>query len=263
MGVAAATFLVLGASIVERRRAEESLRHAHETVMEANQAKAEFLAVMSHELRTPLNAIAGYAELMSMETPDRITDTQRAYLTRIRSNQEHLLAMIEDVLSFAKVEAGRLSITMETVPLCAILDALEVVIAPDLQRKELSLVRDACDPSLAVRADPERLRQILINLLSNAVKFTGRGGIVGVGAVRDGEMILVRISDTGIGIPADQLERVFEPFYQVDRGMKRGYPGIGLGLAIARDFARAMGGDLRLESQPGKGSAAIVELRAS
>jgi signal transduction histidine kinase len=263
MAVTAATFLVLGASISERHEAEERLRRAHQTVTEANRAKSEFLAVMSHELRTPLNAISGYVDLMSMESPDPVTETQRTYLSRIQNNQRHLLAMIEDVLSFARVEAGRVSLSIQTVPVCEMLDSLESLVEPELQRKELSFTRDPCDPSLAVRADPEKLRQILLNLLANAIKFTPAGGRVGVGATRDRGRIRMRISDSGIGIASDQLERVFEPFFQVDRGMTRSYSGIGLGLAIARDFARAMGGTVRLESQPGQGTIAWLELPAA
>jgi len=260
MGVAAATFLVLGASIAERGRSEKRLRLAHETVTEANRAKSEFLAVMSHELRTPLNAISGYVELMSLETDAPGTETQRTYLSRIRSNQQHLLLLIEDVLSFAKVEAGQLTLSMQTVLMCDMLESLETVIEPELRRKELTFTRDACDPALSVRADLGKLRQILLNLLANAMKFTGAGGGVSVGAAREGNRIRIWVRDTGIGIPPDQLERVFEPFFQVDRGMTRTYPGIGLGLSIARDFARAMGGELRLESETGKGSTASLEL---
>jgi signal transduction histidine kinase len=230
---------------------------------EANRAKSEFLAVMSHELRTPLNAISGYVELMSIGTPNTLTETQRTYLSRIHSNQRHLLSMIEDVLSFAKVEAGRLSLSMQTVQVREMLGALESVIQPELHRKEIAFTCDDCDPSLAVQADPERLRQILLNLLANAVKFTGPGGRIAAGVGREGDRISIWISDTGIGIPTEQIERVFEPFFQVDRGTTRNYPGIGLGLAIARDFARAMGGELRLESQPGKGTTASLELPAA
>jgi signal transduction histidine kinase len=263
MGVAAATFLVLGASIAERGRAEKRLRLAHETVTEANRAKSEFLAVMSHELRTPLNAISGYVELMSLETEAPSMETQRTYLSRIRSNQQHLLSLIEDVLSFAKVEAGRLTLSMQTVPVREMLDALESLVDPELRQKNLLFTRDPCDPALAVRADPGKLRQILLNLLANAVKFTGAGGRIGVGAAREGNKVRIWVSDTGIGIPPDQLERVFEPFFQVDRGMTRIYPGVGLGLSIARDFARAMGGELRLESESGKGTIASLELPAA
>ena len=260
MSVAAATFLMLAAAIAERRRAEEGLRRAHEVVTEANRTKAEFLAVMSHELRTPLNAIAGYVELILMETKGRVTEAQRAYLSRIQSNQQHLLAMIEDVLSFAKVEAGRLSMSKQTVAVCEMLDAVTALIEPELRRKELVFTRDGCDPSFAVSADPERLRQILLNLLANAAKFTAAGGHITVGAVRERDCIHMWVRDTGIGIPSDQLDRVFEPFFQVHRGTTRTYPGIGLGLAIARDFAGAMGGELRLESELGKGTTATLEL---
>jgi signal transduction histidine kinase len=260
MAVTAATFLVLGASIAERRRALETLRQAHEQVAEANRAKSEFLAVMSHELRTPLNAIAGYVELMSMEVADPVTPTQRNYLARIQNNERHLASMIEDVLSFAKVEAGRLSLTMQTVRVCEMLGSLEPLIDPELRQKELSFTCDPGDPSLIVRADPEKLRQILVNLLANAMKFTAAGGRIGVGAARVEDRIRMWVSDTGIGIPRDHLERVFEPFFQVEHGMARSHTGMGLGLAIARDFARAMGGDLRLESEPGKGTTASLEL---
>jgi signal transduction histidine kinase len=263
MGIAASTFLVLGASIAERRRAEDALRDAHQTVIEANRAKAEFLAVMSHELRTPLNAISGYVDLISMEMQGPISEAQRTYLSRIQSNQQHLLAMIEDVLSFAKVETGRLSFSVQPVPVCEMLAALESAVEPDLRRKGLSFTRESCDPALLVRADPERLRQILLNVLGNAVKFTGEGGHVTAGAVRERDTVRIWVTDTGIGIPANQLGRVFEPFFQVDTGMTRSYQGIGLGLAIGRDFARAMGGELRLESELGRGSTAWLELPAA
>ena len=260
MGVAAMTFLVLGASIAERRQAEDGLRRAHETVTEANRAKAEFLAVMSHELRTPLNAISGFVDLIAIEMQGKLTEKQRTYFSRIRSNQRHLLSMIEDVLSFAKVEAGRLSLTIQVVNVCDMLEALEALVEPDLRRKKISFTRGPCDPALAVRADAGRLRQILVNLLANAVKFTGDGGHISLGVALERESVHIWIRDSGIGIPPDQLERVFEPFFQVERGMTRNYSGIGLGLAIARDFARAMGGELRLSSQPGQGTTASLAL---
>jgi signal transduction histidine kinase len=262
MGVVAATFLLLGASIAERHRAEENLRRAHETVVEANRAKAEFLAVMSHELRTPLNAISGYVELISMEMQTTLTDAQRNYLARIGRNQQHLLSMIEDVLSFAKVEAGHLVLTPQSVRVCPTLAALEGHIEPELRQKTITFLREPCDPTLSVRADPGRLRQILLNLVANAVKFTGIAGSITVGAARENGVVRMWVRDTGIGIPSEQLQRVFEPFFQVDRGTTRSYPGIGLGLAIARDFARAMGGELRLESELGRGTTAMLELPA-
>ena len=260
MGVIAATFLVLGACIAEHHRAQTKLRHAHETVAEANRTKSDFLAVMSHELRTPLNAISGYVELMSLEMTDPITPTQREYLSRIRSNQRQLLSMIEDVLSFTKIEAGHMTVSLQPVLLRDLLDGLEALVEPELRRKQITFQCEPCDPSLAVRADPDRLRQILVNLVGNAVKFTPAGGHIQISAARWQSWAQIRVSDTGIGIPVDQLERVFEPFFQVERGSTRTYPGVGLGLAIARDFARTMGGELRLESHPGKGTTASLEL---
>lgn len=263
MGIAAATFLVLGASISERRRAEEAMRLAHARAAEANLAKAEFLAVMSHELRTPLNAISGYVDLMSLGVDGTLTEKQRTSLTRIQLNQQHLLSLIDDVLSFAKIEAGRLRIDIQTVLVHDVIETLEAVIRPELDRKELAFSCDPCDTALSVRADPEKLRQILLNFLANAIKFTAQGGRIRVGAGQHGEFVRIWVSDTGIGIPDDQIVLVFEPFFQVDQGPTRRYPGIGLGLAIARDLARAMDGEVLLESKVGEGSTATVRLPAS
>jgi signal transduction histidine kinase len=262
MGVAAATFLVLGASIAERRRAEREVRLARARAEEANRAKAEFLAVMSHELRTPLNAISGYVDLLKLGVDGPLTEKQSASLSRIQLNQQHLLGMIDDVLSFAKIEAGKLRVDVQTVLVHDVVATLEALIRPELERKELVFSCDPCDPTLSVRADPEKLRQILVNFLANAMKFTPTGGSIVVGADRRDGLVRIWVRDSGVGIPSDQIERVFEPFFQVERGTTRRYPGIGLGLAIASDFARAMDGEVRLESTVGKGSIASVLLPA-
>jgi signal transduction histidine kinase len=260
MGVATATFLVLGASIAERRRAENEVRLARARAEEANRAKAEFLAVMSHELRTPLNAISGYVDLLSLGVDGPLTEKQSASLTRIQLNQQHLLSMIEDVLSFARIEAGKLKVDVRSLLVTDAVSGLEVLIRPEIERKDIAFLCEPYDPALSVRADPEKLRQILVNFLTNAIKFTPKGGRIGVGAEHGYGMVRIWVSDTGVGIPNDQLERVFEPFFQVERGSTRRYPGIGLGLAIARDFAQAMNGELRIESTVGKGSVASVLL---
>jgi signal transduction histidine kinase len=254
MGVAAATFLVMGASISERRRAEEEMRLAHARAAAANAAKADFLAVMSHELRTPLNAISGYVDLMSLGVDGELTEKQRISLARIQLNEQHLLSLIDDVLTFAKIEAGRLNVDIQTVIVKDVIATLEALVIPELQRKGLGYTCDPCDDRLSVRADPEKLRQILLNFLANAVKFTGQGGHIRVGAEEEGEFVRIWVSDTGIGIPSDKIARVFEPFFQVEQGPTRRYPGIGLGLSIARDLARAMDGHVRLESTIGEGS---------
>jgi signal transduction histidine kinase len=263
MGIAAATFLVLGASICERLRAEEEMRLAHARAAEANLAKAEFLAVMSHELRTPLNAISGYVDLMSLGVDGALSEKQRTSLTRIQLNQQHLLSLIDDVLSFAKIEAGKLRVDVQTVLVHDVIETLEAHVEPELQKKELTFSCDPCDTALSVRADPEKLRQILLNFVANAIKFTAPGGHIRVGTKQLGESVTIWVSDTGIGIPSDQVVRVFEPFFQVEQGPTRRYPGIGLGLAIARDLARAMDGEVLLESTLGEGSTASLRLPAA
>ena len=246
--------------VTAQRLADEQLRHAHEAAAEANRTKSRFLAVVSHELRTPLNAILGYVELMSLGLAGPLTEKQGEYLRRIQRSQQHLLALIEDVLSFARVEAGRLSFATRPVPVCQALDELEAFIELELRRKELTFTRRACDPSLTVRADPEKLRQILLNLLANAIKFTAPGGRIELGAERLGDTIRLWVSDTGIGIAGDQLERVFEPFVQVEHGLTRRYPGIGLGLSIALYLARAMLGKVAMESKVGEGTTVSLVL---
>jgi signal transduction histidine kinase len=260
MGITAATFLVLGASVSERERYEQELRSARDVATAANSAKAEFLAVMSHELRTPLNAIAGYADILSLGVSGPLTNQQNAAVSRIQSNQLHLLALIDDVLSFAKIEAGSTSITSRPVLVCEALDSLEPLLRPDLVRHEITFVWNGCDPALSVRADPVKLRQILLNVIGNAIKFTPSHGRVELSALRSADKVSIGVSDTGIGIPADKIESVFEPFFQVQTGTTREYPGVGLGLAISRDLARAMGGDITVVSDIGKGSTVTIEL---
>jgi signal transduction histidine kinase len=263
IAVATTTFLLLGASVAEHQRSEEWLRRAREIAEEANRAKSDFLAVMSHELRTPLNAISGYVELLDMQIAGPVTERQRAYLTRIQNSQQHLLALLEDVLGFARLETGRLAVSLQPVMVYDAIVALEGMLELEMQKKGLTFARPTPDPSLVARADPEKLRQILLNLLANGVKFTPEGGQITIGADRVRDTVRVWVRDTGIGIPSDQIKNVFDPFYQVDRGPTRKYPGMGLGLAIARDLARAMKGDVWLESTPGQGSTAWLALPAA
>jgi signal transduction histidine kinase len=260
MGLTAATFLVLGASTSERKRADIELRTAHDVAAKANRAKAEFLAVMSHELRTPLNAIAGYSELLSVGVAGPLSDKQAEAVARIRRNQQHLLGLINDVLTFARFEAG--SSTIQPVPMrvCEALDAIEPLIQPSLSNKGLQLLRDSCDPALEVQADPTKLNQILLNIVGNAIKFTPSGGRIGLGASGDGDTVTITVTDTGIGVPDDKVTQIFEPFFQVHTGTTREYSGVGLGLAIARDLAHEMGGDIHFASAPGKGSAVSLIL---
>lgn len=263
IAVATATFLVLGASIAEHRRTEEWLRRARELAESANRAKSDFLAVMSHELRTPLNAISGYVDLLDMQVAGPVSETQRNYLSRIQSSQRHLLALLEEVLGFARLETGRLTLSLQPVLVYDAMTTLESMLQLEVQKKRLTFDCRVPDLGLVALADPDKLRQILLNLVANGVKFTPEGGRVTVGAERENDRIRVWVNDTGIGIPKDQLENVFEPFFQVDHGPKRKYAGMGLGLAIARDLARAMNGELWMESTPGVGSTAWLVLPAA
>ena len=242
----------------ERARADaEAARSEAEA---ANRAKAHFLATMSHELRTPLNAIGGYAELMEMGIRGPVSDEQRHDLARIQASQRHLLGLINEVLSYAKIETGAVHYDLADVPVDAALEAAEALVAPQARAKALVVTVRAGAPASVVRADAEKLRQVLVNLLSNAIKFTDRGGRVDLTCMRDLDRVHIAVRDTGIGIPADQREAVFEPFVQVRTDLTRTTDGTGLGLAISRDLARGMGGDLTVESVLGAGSTFTLTL---
>jgi signal transduction histidine kinase len=254
---------------VEKARADaESLRAEAEA---ANAAKGEFLSTMSHELRTPLNAISGYTELLTLELRGPLNDQQRHDLDRIRRASQHLMGLVTDVLNFAKIDAGRVEFHVTDVDLKWVVDDIEPLIGPQLAAKQLTFDHDSCasDSStrpLRVRADAEKVRQILLNVLTNAVKFTDAGGVVALKCENDATtgMVRMRVSDTGRGIPVDQIDRIFEPFVQVDRHRTLGsQQGVGLGLAISRDLARAMGGDLSATSELGAGSTFTLVLPAA
>jgi PAS domain S-box-containing protein len=265
---------------VHARRELEGVRmeadEARHRAEEANMARSQFLTMMSHELRTPLNAIGGYAQLLEMGVRGPVTDEQRADLARIQGAQQHLLGLINSVLNFAKLEGGHVHYDMADVPVMASLEGVEALVAPQMRERGLDYALRANpelsgDPHvLAVRADEEKLRQIMVNLLTNATKFTNPGGSVTVsftavtGAMGEGdeatEMVAVTVADTGIGIAASRLESIFEPFVQVNRRLSSSNEGVGLGLAISRDLARAMDGDLVVESTLGVGSAFTLYL---
>ena len=226
----------------------------------ASRAKSEFLAVMSHELRTPLNAIDGYAELLELEVRGPITSAQREDIRRIRRSQKHLLSLINDVLNFVRVDAGSVRYEIREFALADAIRGVEDVTAPQLRARQLEFVRRNCDAWLRVRADREKVEQILVNLMTNAIKFTEPQGSITLECARNGELVTVLVSDTGRGIPADKLSEIFEPFVQVARSAGAPSEGVGLGLAISRDLSRAMGGDLVAESEVGRGSTFTLTL---
>ncbi len=248
--------------LVERTQAEAALHAAREQAEAANRTKGEFLAVMSHELRTPLNAIGGYAELLEMGVRGPVTDEQRFDLRRIQQSQRHLLGLINQVLNYTRVDSGTLSYDLATIPVREALAAAEALIVPQLRANELHYTLGACPAALAVHADRDKLQQILLNILTNAIKFTRPGGQLRVDCARDGAVVTISVEDTGIGIPAEKLASVFEPFVQIDAKLTRTHEGVGLGLAISRDLARGMGGDLTARSEVGVGSTFILTLPA-
>jgi signal transduction histidine kinase len=247
----------MAAEIGDSRRALE--RQTAEA-RSANNAKSEFLTTMSHELRTPLNAIGGYVELLEMELRGPLTPEQRRDLDRIRSSQQHLLGLISAVLDLARVESGQLLYDLQHIALHEFLAGLDALIAPQAAAKNVALEYHPCDPDLAVVADREKLRQILLNLLSNAIRFTPAGGRVTLTAEALGGRVQIAVQDTGPGIPTDKRDVIFEPFVQLDRTLSQPREGIGLGLAISRDLARGMSGNLYADPHATAGSRFLLVL---
>jgi signal transduction histidine kinase len=246
--------------ITERARSEAALREAKSEAEAASRSKSAFLAMMSHELRTPLNAIAGYTELLELGIPGPVTDAQRQALNRIQASQRHLLSLIDEVLIHARLETGTLHFELAAVRVQHALASAESLVAPQAASGGLTLAAGPCPPDLMLRADPEKLQQILVNLLANAVKFTPPGGRIEVGCSAGAGRVSIFVRDTGIGIPEDQLETIFEPFVQVRTELTRTAQGTGLGLAISRALARGMGGTLTVSSEVGSGSTFTLQL---
>lgn len=224
----------------------------YHTAVQASRAKSSFLAVMSHELRTPLNAILGYADLMLLGVPAQVPEEARHQVDRIRSSATHLLELVEDILSFARADSGQDTVRLENVYLEDVVIEAIGMVEPFARRKKLVLRRDV-PADLQLSSDRAKLLRILQNLLSNATKFT-LAGEVAVEARLDGEWIAVDVKDTGIGIPAEHRERIFDPFWQVEQTPARRFGGTGIGLGVARQLARLLGGDLTVESELEVGS---------
>jgi PAS domain S-box-containing protein len=246
---------------VENARLHAAEQEARRLAEAANEAKTQFLAVMSHELRTPLNAIGGYAELLLMGIRGVLTSDQQADLERIQRSQRNLLSLINDILNYAKLEAGHVEFAIGKVRLHPLLMDLEPLITPQLRARDLTYDYTGCDKNLTVWGDGEKVRQIILNLLSNAIKFTESGGTITISCTEVDDRVRIVVRDTGIGIPPDKLASVFEPFVQLERKLTSAHEGTGLGLAISRDLARGMGGELSAYSNPGEGSEFELVLR--
>ena len=265
--------LVMGIDrdITERKRAEQELRlhrdHLEELVAArtaelevakeraeaADRVKSAFLAAMSHELRTPLNSILGFTTILQKELAGPLNDEQRRQLGMVGNSAAHLLELINDVLDLSKIEAGQVVVESDSFDLAKSIATVVMAVAPLAERKKLTLAQEI-DPAVGtIRSDRRRVEQVLLNLLSNAVKFTVEGGVTVRCSVR-GDRVVVDVRDTGIGIGAADLGRLFRPFLQLDSGLARSYEGTGLGLSICKRLVEALGGEIWVESEPGQGS---------
>jgi signal transduction histidine kinase len=247
-----ATELEMQADELETARAEAE---------QANRAKSDFLATMSHELRTPLNAIGGYADLLLGGVRGELAPAQKADIERMKRSGEHLLSLINDILNFAKLEAGRVEFEFHEFPVKPLLTTLEDIVRPQLEARTITFTHRVPEHDLTIRADDEKVRQVLLNLVANAVKFTSPGGRVDVECDDADDCVRISVRDTGRGIPEEQLPRIFDPFVQIDRERTpSSQQGVGLGLSISRDLAAGMGGTLTASSVVGEGSTFTLTL---
>jgi signal transduction histidine kinase len=224
-----------------------------EAAQAASRTKSDFIATMSHELRTPLNAVLGHLELLELEIHGPLTPQQRESLGRIDTAARHLRGLIEEILSFARLEAGRAEAHIEDTDVCALAGEVASVIEPLATRKGLALEVDSCDPPARVPTDPDKVRQILINLAGNAVKFTDEGRVV-IRVMENPDTVALSVADTGPGIPPEEQERLFRPFEQLQSGYSRPHGGTGLGLYLSVQYAELLGGRIDVQSEPGRGS---------
>jgi PAS domain S-box-containing protein len=241
----------------------ESERRSREEAEVSNRIKSEFLALLSHEFRTPLQAIFGYTELLEREIHGPLNESQRADLLRIQQSQQHLLSLINTILDFAKLESGQsIDLCLEPTVLNDVLGQMEGLIGAQLEQKGVRYTYNCGDPSLIADVDAVKLKQIVLNLLANAVRFTERDGLITLECGTENDSVVIRVTDTGKGIPPEKLESIFLPFVQIkSKGMVS--TGTGLGLPIGRKLATAMGGSLDGSSEIGKGSTFTLRLKRS
>ena len=251
------------AQALERARLFSAEQRARMEAESAMRAKADFLAVMSHELRTPLTSILGYQELLADGISGPVTELQRQHLSRIEASALHLLGLIDELLTFSRLEAGRETVKLEVVRIASVLEAAAAFVAPLAAAKSLPIIVEPLpalpDGELSTTTDCVKLRQVLVNLLSNAIKFTERGRVT-LSARIDGGHLVIDVRDTGIGIAPEHLEHIFEPFRQVEQHSTRRAGGTGLGLSVSRQLLGLLGGTLSIDSSLGEGSVLHIRL---
>jgi signal transduction histidine kinase len=254
------------AQAIMRAHLRDAERQAREEAERANRSKAHFVATISHELRTPMNAVLGYTELLADEIYGPVSPLQKDHLRRVSASGKHLLGLIEDLLGYARVEAGEETVRAEDVRLVDVVEQSLVLVRPLATKKGLRIRVEGPSEPIDLHTDPRKLRQVLVNLLANAVKFTTAGDVVLLIRVegRDaGVRVVFEVTDTGCGIALADQERIFEPFWQVDPTATHDAGSTGLGLSVARQFARLLGGDVTVtRSAPGQGSTFVVSLPA-
>jgi signal transduction histidine kinase len=253
---------LLALEMEARAHAEWALKEAEEARADAeraNNSKTDFLAVMSHELRTPLTAIMGYEELLSDGITGPVTELQRQQLGRINASARHLLGLIDEILTFARVDIGRERVRWESMSINHTLGDAAALVEPMAAAKDIKFVVELLDEDQAIQTDGTKFRQMLVNLLSNGIKFTDKGE-VRVSCVVNKTMLEVRIADTGVGIAAENIENVFEPFWQAEQTATRRAGGTGLGLSVTRKLARLLGGDVTVASRHGAGTTFVLTL---
>ena len=237
----------------EAEAAKSEAEAARAEAESANGAKSDFLAVMSHELRTPLSAIMGYQELLADGISGPITEQQSQQLGRIKASARHLLALIDEILTFTRIDAGREKVDLERATLTTLLDPAAELVEPLARARGLHIEVMLPPNEVAVETDPVKVRQMIVNLLSNAVKFTDNGRII-LSGDQKGDQLVISVEDTGIGISPEHFERIFEPFWQVEQKATRRAGGTGLGLTVTRRLALLLGGDVTVKSEPGVGT---------